>query len=120
MQTSLVSDMLSWFAHVQLAHFLIVSALLFALGLYGVVTRRNAIMVLMGIELILNAANINLIAFSRYGGAHPGGPALDGQVAAIFVIILAAAEAAIALAIVLNIYNRFQTVNVDEVSSLKE
>jgi NADH-quinone oxidoreductase subunit K len=120
MQTTLIGDMLSWLAHVQLAHFLIVSALLFALGLYGVVTRRNAIMVLMGVELILNAANINLIAFSRYGGSHPSGPALDGQVAAIFVIILAAAEAAIALAIILNIYNRFQTVNVDEVSSMKE
>ncbi len=99
----------------QLAHFLIVSAFLFALGLYGIITRRNAILVLMGVELVLNAANINLIAFSRYGALK-----LDGQVAAIFVIILAAAEAAIALAIVLNIYNRFQTINVDEVSSLKE
>ena len=120
MQTSLVAGVLAWLPHVQLAHFLIVSALLFALGFYGVVTRRNAIMVLMGVELILNAANINLIAFSRYGGLNPTGPALDGQVAAIFVIILAAAEAAIALAIILNIYNRYQTVNVDEVSSLKE
>ena len=78
-------------------------------------TRRNAILVLMGIELILNAANINLIAFARYGGVN-----LDGQVAAMFVIALAAAEAAVALAIVLNIYHRFQTVNIDEVSSLKE
>jgi NADH-quinone oxidoreductase subunit K len=69
----------------------------------------------MGIELILNAANINLIAFARYGGVN-----LDGQVAAMFVIALAAAEAAVALAIVLNIYHRFQTVNIDEVSSLKE
>ncbi|MBI4535976.1 MAG: NADH-quinone oxidoreductase subunit NuoK [Ignavibacteriae bacterium] len=99
----------------QLAHFLIVSAILFSLGIYGIVTRRNAILVLMGVELVLNAANINFIAFSRYGGVN-----LDGQVAAIFVIILAAAEAAIALAIVLNIYERFQTINVDEVSSLKE
>jgi NADH-quinone oxidoreductase subunit K len=100
---------------VQLAHFLIVSAVLFALGLYGIMTRRNAILVLMGVELILNAANINFIAFSRYGGMN-----LDGQAAAIFVIILAAAEAAVALAIVLNIYHRFHTVNVDEVSNLKE
>lgn len=104
-----------WLPHVQLAHFLIVSALLFALGLYGIITRKNAILVLMGVELVLNAANINFIAFSRYGGLN-----LDGQMAAIFVIILAAAEAAIALAIILNIYHRFQTVNVDEVSSLKE
>jgi NADH-quinone oxidoreductase subunit K len=69
----------------------------------------------MGIELILNSANINFVAFSRFGGMQ-----LDGQAAAVFVVILAAAEAAVALAIVLNIYNRFQTVNVDEVSLLKE
>jgi NADH-quinone oxidoreductase subunit K len=101
--------------HVGLTHFLFISAVLFALGIYGVVTRRNAVMVLMGVELILNSANINFIAFSRFGGMQ-----LDGQAAAVFVIILAAAEAAVALAIVLNIYNRFQTVNVDEVSLLKE
>jgi NADH-quinone oxidoreductase subunit K len=100
---------------ITLQHFLIVSALLFSLGLYGVITRRNAILVLMGIELILNSANINFVAFARYGGMR-----LDGQVIAVFVIILAAAEAAIALAIVLNIYQRFKTVNVDEVSKLKE
>jgi len=105
----------SWLPNVQLVHFLIVSAILFSLGMYGIVTRKNAILVLMGLELVLNAANINFIAFSRYGGLN-----LDGQVAAIFVIILAAAEAAIALAIVLNIYHRFQTVNIDEVSNLKE
>jgi len=115
MDTSLFSRVLAWLPNVQLAHFLIVSAILFALGLYGMITRRNAIMVLMGLELVLNAANVNLIAFSHYGGLN-----LDGQVAAVFVIILAAAEAAVALAIVLNIFHRFQTVNVDEVSSLKE
>lgn len=112
---SFFNEFFQWLPNVQLAHFLIVSALLFALGIFGIVTRRNAILVLMGVELVLNAANINLIAFSRYGAFG-----LDGQVAAIFVIILAAAEAAIALAIVLNIYNRFQTVNVDEISQLKE
>ncbi len=108
-------EVLAWLPHVTLAHFLIVSAILFSLGVYAIATRRNAILVLMGIELILNAANINLVAFSRYGGVS-----LDGQVAAVFVIILAAAEAAIALAIVLNIYHRFQTVNVDEISTMKE
>lgn len=112
---SFFSDFFSWLPNVQLAHFLIVSAILFSLGIYGIVTRRNAILVLMGVELVLNSANINFVAFSRYGGMN-----LDGQVAAVFVIILAAAEAAVALAIVLNIFNRFQTVNVDEVSSLKE
>jgi NADH-quinone oxidoreductase subunit K len=115
MDSGFFNAFFGWLPHVQLAHFLIVSAFLFALGLYGIITRRNAILVLMGVELVLNAANINLIAFSRYGSLK-----LDGQVAAIFVIILAAAEAAIALAIVLNIFNRFQTINVDDVSSLKE
>ena len=69
--TSLLAEVLAWLPHVQLAHFLIVSAILFALGIYGIVTRRNAILVLMGVELVLNAANINLIAFSRYGGLNP-------------------------------------------------
>ena len=115
MNSSVLSNFLAWLPHVQLAHFLMVSAVLFTLGLLAIVTRRNAILVLMGLELVLNAANLNLIAFARYGGVN-----LDGQVTAIFVIILAAAEAAVALAIVLNIYHRFQTVNVDEISSLKE
>lgn len=88
---------------------------MFSFGVFAVLTRRNAIMVLMGIELILNAANINFIAFSRYSTGT-----LDGQVVAIFVIILAAAEAAIALAIVLNIYQNFNTVNVDELSRLRD
>lgn len=101
--------------HVGLPHFLFISGLLFSLGILAVITRRNAIMVLMGIELILNAANINFIAFAKYGGLR-----LDGYMIALFVIILAAAEAAVALAIVLNIYKRFNTVNVDEINSLKE
>jgi NADH-quinone oxidoreductase subunit K len=100
---------------VGLYHFLIISAILFGVGLFALVSRRNAILVLMGIELILNAANINLVAFSRYGGLG-----VDGQVISIFVIILAVAEAAIALAIVLNLYNNFDTINIDEVRTLKE
>jgi NADH-quinone oxidoreductase subunit K len=110
-----LNEFFSWLPNVQLAHFLIVSAVLFSLGIYGIATRRNAILVLMGVELVLNAANINFVAFSRYGGMN-----LDGQAIAVFVIILAAAEAAVALAIVLNIYHRFSTINVDEVSHLKE
>ncbi len=101
--------------HVGLTHYLVVSTLLFGLGLFAVVTRKNAILLLMGIELILNAANINFIAFGKYGQLG-----LDGQVISIFVIILAAAEAVIALAIVLNIYNNFKNINVDEIDSLKE
>ncbi len=100
---------------ITLYHFLCISAVLFSFGVYAVLTRRNAIMVLMGIELILNAANINFVAFSRFGGMK-----LDGHLAAIFVIILAAAEAAIALAIVLNIYKQFNTVNVDEIAMMKD
>ncbi len=100
--------------HIGLTQFLVVSAILFSLGLYGVITRKNAIMVLMGIELILNAANINFVAFTRYGAMN-----ISGQVVAVFVIILAAAEAAVLLAIVLNIFQQLNTVNVDEVDNLK-
>jgi NADH-quinone oxidoreductase subunit K len=100
---------------VGLNHFLVLSVILFSLGVYAVLTRKNAIQVLMGIELILNSANINFIAFARYGNYG-----FTGQVISLFVIILAAAEAAIALAIVLNIYKQFTTVNVDEIDGLKE
>ena len=101
--------------NVGLTHFLILSAILFSLGIYAVVTRKNAIMVLMGIELILNSANINFISFSKFSAGS-----IDGQLVAIFVIILAAAEAAIAIAIVLNIYKNFLTINVDEIDRLKK
>jgi NADH-quinone oxidoreductase subunit K len=101
--------------HIGLTHFLFISSILFSLGIFGIVTRRNAVMVLMGIELMLNAANINFIAFAKYGNFG-----LQGQIMALFVIVLAAAEAAIALAIVLNIYKTFATVNVDEIDTLKD
>ena len=110
-----MQEFFEWLKHPGLTHFLIISGVLFSLGVFAVLTRRNAIMVLMGIELILNAANVNFIAFSRYSTGT-----LDGQVIAIFVIILAAAEAAIALAIVLNIYQNFNTVNVDELNRLRD
>jgi len=99
---------------ISLEHFLIVSLLVLALGLYTVLTRKNAIGILMGIELILNAANINYIAFARYGGAS-----IDGQVFAVFVIMLAAAEAAIGLAIVLGIYQNFDSIDVEATDSLR-
>ena len=111
----MLEQVLHWLKAPGLNHFLILSAILFSLGIYAILTRRNAIMVLMGIELVLNAANINFIAFSRYSTGT-----LDGQIVAIFVIILAAAEVAIALAIVLNIYQTFNTVNVDEINQLKD
>ena len=100
---------------VGLNHFLVASTLLFSMGIYAIVTRKNAIMVLMGVELILNSANINFIAFTRFGNFG-----LQGHLIALFVIVLAAAEAAIALAIVLNIYRTLSTVNIDEVDSLKD
>ncbi|MDR3665551.1 MAG: NADH-quinone oxidoreductase subunit NuoK [Ignavibacteriaceae bacterium] len=101
--------------HIGLGHFLFISSILFSLGIFGIVTRKNAVMVLMGIELMLNASNINFIAFAKYGNFG-----LQGQIMALFVIVLAAAEAAIALAIVLNIYKTFSTVNVDEIDKLKD
>jgi NADH-quinone oxidoreductase subunit K len=98
----------------SLNHFVVLSLILFALGLFCVLTRRNAIGVLMGIELILNSANINYIAFARYGGST-----YDGQVFAIFVIALAAAEAAIGLAIVLGIYQSFETIDLEATDRLR-
>jgi len=95
-------------------HFIVLSAIVFCLGLFCVVTRRNALGILMGIELILNSANINYVAFARYGGG-----AYDGQIFAIFVIMLAAAEAAIGLAIVLGIYQTFDTIDVDATDRLR-
>jgi len=99
---------------IGLTHFLIVSLVLFLLGLYCVLTRRNAIGILMGVELVLNAANINYLAFSRYStGSY------DGQVFAIFVIMLAAAEATIGLAIVLGIYQQYQSIDVEATETLR-
>ncbi len=102
-------------SQIGLNHFLVVSSILFGLGIFGIVTRKNAVMVLMGVELVLNSANINFIAFAKFGNFG-----YQGQVMALFVIILAAAEAAIALAIVLNIYKTFSNVNVDEIDTLKD
>ncbi|MGN6725820.1 MAG: NADH-quinone oxidoreductase subunit NuoK [Tepidisphaeraceae bacterium] len=96
-------------------HYLVVAAILFTCGLVTVLTRRHAIGILMGVELMLNAANLNLVAFNRYGG----GAALDGQVFALFVIVIAAAEAAVALAIFLNFYNNFASVDVERASELQ-
>ena len=107
--------LIEWLQHPGLIHYLVISAILFSFGVFAMLTRRNAIMVLMGIELVLNAANINFVAFARYSAGT-----FDGQVIAVFVIILAAAEAVIALAIVLNIYQNFNTVNVDEIDQLKD
>lgn len=96
-----------------LNQFLILAAILFATGVYGVVARRNGVMVLMSIELILNAVNINLVAFSAMSGA------LSGQVFALFVIAVAAAEVGVGLAIVLAIFRNYRSVDLDEVDLMK-
>ncbi|MDB5327726.1 MAG: NADH-quinone oxidoreductase subunit NuoK [Phycisphaerales bacterium] len=100
---------------VGLPHYLVLAAMLFAAGIITVLTRRHAIGILMGIELMLNAANLNLVAFNRFSAVGK----LDGQVFALFVIVIAAAEAAVALAIFLNFYNNFATVDVDQGNELK-
>ena len=99
----------------SLQSYLIIAAILFSMGIYGVITRKNAVAILMGIELILNSANINFIAFNRFGGIAN----LDGHVFSIFVIVLAAAEAAVALAIVINLFKNVGSVDVDNADLLK-
>ncbi|MGH2403132.1 MAG: NADH-quinone oxidoreductase subunit NuoK [bacterium] len=100
---------------VGVSHYLVVSALLFCLGLYAMLTRRNAVAILMGIELMLNAANINLLAFNKF--TAPG--ALNGQVFALVVITLAACEAGVGLALVIAAYRNLETVHVDEINIMK-
>ena len=99
---------------IGLGHYLVISAALFSLGIMAVLTRKNAVKVLMGVELILNSANINLVAFSKYSAGN-----LNGQIFAIFIIVVAAAEAAVALAIVLSMYRIMKTVNLDRADTLK-
>jgi NADH-quinone oxidoreductase subunit K len=99
-----------------LLYYLLVSALLFAIGLAGALTRRNAIIVLIGIELMLNAANLNFIAFWRFG---PNPQALTGVMFVIFSIGVAAAEAAVGLALIISIYRHYRTTNLDQIDSMK-
>jgi NADH-quinone oxidoreductase subunit K len=105
--------------HPDLSKFLVIAAILFIIGVAGVLTRRNIIVIFMSIELILNAANLNFIAFSRYlqdtGGTNP----LAGQIFAVFIIVVAAAEAAIGLGIVIALYRNRETIWVDQIDLLK-
>ncbi len=100
---------------VGLSHYLIVSALLFCLGLYAVLSRRNAVAILMGIELMLNAANVNLLAFNKFTAPA----SLNGQVFALIVITLAACEAGVGLALVMAAYRNLETIHVDEINVMK-
>tara|TARA_B110000116_G_C16637670_1_gene491382 strand:- start:536 stop:844 length:309 start_codon:yes stop_codon:yes gene_type:complete len=99
----------------SLEFYLIIASMLFCLGIYAILTRRNAVAILMGIELILNSCNLNFIAFNYFNGSS----LLEGQVMSIFVIVLAAAEAAVALAIVINLFKMIGTVNIDKANQLK-
>jgi NADH-quinone oxidoreductase subunit K len=104
------------FSERPLEHMLLLSAVLFCAGVYTILTRKNAVSILMGVELVLNAANLNFVAFAQYtphGGVH-------GNVFAVFVILLAAAEAAVALAIVIGIYQNFGRVDVDQADQMRD
>ena len=99
---------------VTLAHYLLIGAVMFVSGVVCMATKRNGIAVLMGVELVLNGANVNFVAFSRHTSLG-----LDGQIVSLFVIVLAAAEAAVALAIALNFYNNYQTIDIDRGDKLQ-
>ena len=100
---------------INLSDFLIVSAGLFCVGLYVILTKRNAIQVLIGIEMMLNAAILNLVAFGKYDRLYNG-----GQIFALFAIVLAAATTAVALAIILNVYKKYRTIDPDQIHELKD
>jgi len=105
--------MLNSFLPVGLQHYLILSAMLFSLGLFGVLMRRNVLVILMSIELMLNAVNLTLIAFSRYSGQ------IDGQILVFFVMTVAAAEAGVGLALAVTVYKKFREVNIKSFEQLK-
>jgi len=100
---------------IGLTHYLVVGAVLFCTGLFTMMTKRNAIGILIGVELVLNSANVNFAAFDRFGEASR----FDGQIMAIFVIVLAAAEAALAVGICINVYKNLSSVDVDLATSLQ-
>jgi len=106
---------------IPIEYWVIFSSLLFSIGAYGVLTRKNAIVVLMSIEVMLNAANINLVAFSSYYRTLHGGVDIDasGQAFALFSIAIAAAEVAVGLAIILSVYRRYKTIDVDKINILR-
>jgi NADH:ubiquinone oxidoreductase subunit K len=100
-------------------HFLVLGAILFCIGLYGAIAKRNAIAVLMGIEIMLNAVNVTMIGFSYFNTIKPYSTHLTGQIFAIFIITVAAAEAAVALAMIISIYRKRNTVDVTTIDELK-
>lgn len=105
--------------YLTLNHFLVLGAILFAIGLYGAISKRSAIAVLMGIEIMLNAVNITMVGFSFFNQVKPWSSYLTGQIFAIFIITVAAAEAAVALAMIISIYRKRSTVDVDKYDMMK-
>jgi NADH-quinone oxidoreductase subunit K len=106
----------SLFSRYPLEHMLVLSALILCAGMYTILTRKNAVAILMGVELVLNAANLNFVAFAQYTRAG----AVHGNIFTIFVILLAAAEAAVALAVIVGIYQNFGKVDVDQADTMKD
>lgn len=102
-------------AGIPLSFFLVLATTMFFVGIYGFLTRRNLITILMSVELILNSVNINFLAFNRYLFPHK----LEGMFFGLFIIAVAAAEAAVAIAIIINIYRRFSTINVEDADEMK-
>ena len=118
-ETGRAATALESIKHPDLSKFLVIAAILFIIGVAGVLTRRNLLVIFMSIELILNAANLNFIAFSRYLQDTGRGDPLGGQIFTVFVIVVAAAEAAIGLGIVIALYRNRETIWVDEIDLMK-
>jgi NADH-quinone oxidoreductase subunit K len=118
-QGGLLDNVREGLQHPDLSKFLIIGALLFSIGVAGVLTRRNIIVIFMSIELILNAANLNFIAFARYLQEQGSANAVAGQVFTVFIIVVAAAEAAIGLGLVIALYRNRETIFVDKIDLLK-
>jgi NADH:ubiquinone oxidoreductase subunit K len=118
-QGGVLDNMKQGIEHPDLSKFLIIGALLFTIGVAGVLTRRNIIVIFMSIELILNAANLNFIAFSRYLQEQGSVNAVAGQVFTVFIIVVAAAEAAIGLGLVIALYRNRETIFIDKIDLLK-
>jgi NADH-quinone oxidoreductase subunit K len=117
--SSRMSAAMEGIKHPDLSKFLVIAAILFIIGVAGVLTRRNIIVIFMSIELILNAANLNFIAFSRYLQDTGSGYPLSGQLFTVFIIVVAAAEAAIGLGIVIALYRNRETIWIDEIDLMK-
>ena len=119
MMNGRLTEAINGVKHPDLSKFLVIAAILFIIGVAGVLTRRNLLVIFMSIELILNAANLNFIAFSRYWQDNGNGNPMAGQIFTVFIIVVAAAEAAIGLGIVIALYRNRETIWIDEIDLMK-